>query len=92
VIAAITVFVAAAQAKDQLQLTVEVLKAETVHWTTYLHDDGSAGKTTTDCDIYDTNASCTSTTQTLVIQANRHALRQVSGTHFPDCGLKLIQP
>ena len=56
-IAAITVFVAAAQAKDQPQLTVEVLKAETVHWTTYLHDDGSAGKTTTDCDIYDTNAS-----------------------------------
>jgi hypothetical protein len=41
-IIAITVFVAAAQAKDQPQLTIEVLKAETVHWTTYLHDNGSA--------------------------------------------------
>jgi hypothetical protein len=62
-IAAITVFAAAGQAKDEPQLTVEVLKAETVHWTTYWHDNGSAGRTTTDCDIYDTSASCTSTTQ-----------------------------
>jgi hypothetical protein len=62
-IAAITVFVASAQSKDQPQLTVEVLKAETVHWTTYMHDDGSAGKTTTDCNLYDNSASCTSTTQ-----------------------------
>jgi hypothetical protein len=52
-----------AQAKDQPQLTVEVLKAETVHWTTYRHDSGSAGKTTTDCDLYDSSATCTSTTQ-----------------------------
>jgi len=62
-IVAITVFVAAAQAKDQAELTVEVLKAETVHWTTYWHDNGSAGTTTTNCDLYDTTASCTSTTQ-----------------------------
>ena len=62
-IAAATVLVAAAQAKDQPQLTVEVLKAETVHWTTYWQDNGSAGKTSTDCDVYDTSVSCTSTTQ-----------------------------
>jgi hypothetical protein len=60
---AIAVFVVAAQAKDQPQLTVKVLQAETVHWTTYWQDNGSAGKTTTDCDIYDNSASCTSTTQ-----------------------------
>jgi hypothetical protein len=62
-IAALIAFVAAAQAKDKEQLTVEILKADTVHWTTYWHDNGSAGTTTTDCDLYDTSASCTSTTQ-----------------------------
>jgi hypothetical protein len=51
-----------AQAKDQPQLTVEVLKAERVHGTAYWHDSASAGKTTTDCDIYGNSASCTLTT------------------------------
>lgn len=60
-IAAIAVSAEPGQAKDQPQLTVEVLKAETVHWTTYWHDSGSAGTTTTDCNVY--SASCTSTTQ-----------------------------
>jgi len=46
----LTVLVAAgAQAKDQPQLAVEVLKAEMVHWTTYWHDSGSAGKTRPEC-------------------------------------------
>jgi hypothetical protein len=62
-IAAIAVIAEIGQAKDQPELTVEVLKAETVHWTTYLNDNGSAGRTTTNCDIYDSNATCTSTTQ-----------------------------
>jgi hypothetical protein len=35
--------------KTKPQLTVEVLRAETVHWTTYWHDSGSAGKTTPEC-------------------------------------------
>ena len=34
-----------------------------MHWTTYWHDNGSAGTTTTNCDMYDNSASCTSTTQ-----------------------------
>lgn len=65
IVAATTVVVATAQAKDQPQLTVEVLKAETVHWTTYLHDNGSAGTTKTKCDDgYGTgDFSCTSTTE-----------------------------
>jgi hypothetical protein len=62
-IVAMVALVTAVQAKEQRRLTVEVLKAETVHWTTYLHDSGSPGKTTTDCDLYDTSATCTSTTQ-----------------------------
>jgi hypothetical protein len=62
-IAAIAVLAEMGQAKDQPQLTVEVLKAETVHWTTYWRDNGSPGTTTTDCNIYDNSASCTSTTQ-----------------------------
>jgi hypothetical protein len=62
-IAAMSVFVAAAQGKDQPELTVEVLEAETLHLTTYWHDNGSAGTTTTDCNVYDKSASCTSTTQ-----------------------------
>jgi hypothetical protein len=62
-IAAIAVSAKTGQAKDQPQLTVEVLKAETVHWTTYWRDNGSAGTTTTDCNVYDNSASCTSTTQ-----------------------------
>jgi len=49
-----------ASTKDQPVLTVEVLKAETVHWTTYLHSEGSAGTTNTDCNIYDNSVSCTS--------------------------------
>ena len=63
-VAVLTVLVVAgALSKDQPQLTVEVLKAETVHWPTYLHDSGSAGKTASNCDIYDNSRSCTSTTQ-----------------------------
>lgn len=57
--------VAAAQAKDQPQLTVEVLKAETAHWTTSLVDKGSTGTTKTQCsDGYGSgDFSCTSTTE-----------------------------
>jgi len=63
-VAVLTVLVVAgARSKDQPQLTVDVLKAETVHWPTYLHDSGSAGKTTSNCDIYDNSTLCTSTTQ-----------------------------
>ena len=54
--------VAGAQPEYQPQLTVEVLKAETVHWTTYWHDSGSTGRTTTHSDIYDNSATCTLTT------------------------------
>jgi hypothetical protein len=61
--AVFTALAAAAQAKDKPQLTVEVLQAETVHWTTYWRDNGSAGTTTTDCNLYDTSVSCTSTTE-----------------------------
>jgi hypothetical protein len=59
----VILFAAAAQAKDQPQLKVEVVNAETVHWTTYWRDNGSAGTTTTDCSVNDNSASCTSTTQ-----------------------------
>ena len=47
---------------DQPVLTVEVLKAETIHWTTYWYSPGSPSHTDTDCTIYDTSTSCTSTT------------------------------
>ena len=51
-----------APGKDQPILTVEVLKAETVHWTTYSHRSGSSGKTNTDCDVFENSVSCTSQT------------------------------
>jgi|SRR6185437_714914 len=51
---------------DQPKLTVEVLKAETVHWTTYWNTPASSGTTTTNCsgndDGSNTNVNCTSTT------------------------------
>jgi hypothetical protein len=51
-----------AKDKDQPLLTVEVLKAETVHWTTYWHTSGSPGTTITDCNIYENSATCNSQT------------------------------
>ena len=57
-IVAMAALVRVAQAKDEPHLTVEVLKAETVHWT--------VGTTKTDCDLDDSSASCTSTSQRVV--------------------------
>jgi hypothetical protein len=51
-----------ASGKDHSQMTVAVLKADTVHWTTYWQDNGSAGTTNTNCSANDTSVSCTSTT------------------------------
>jgi hypothetical protein len=60
---AVLIFVAfSAPGKDQPLLTVEVLKTETVHWTTYLHRNGSSGRTNTDCDVFENSVSCTSET------------------------------
>jgi hypothetical protein len=46
-----------ARAKDQPLLTVEVLKAETVHWTTYWP---STARARTDCDLYENSIFCNS--------------------------------
>ena len=62
ILAATLAFSLASSAKEKPQLTIEVVQAETVHGTTYWHDNGSAGTTKTDCDIYDSIASCTSNT------------------------------
>lgn len=60
--AAVIMIGMAAYTKDQQVLNVEVLKAETVHWTTYWHTEGSPGTTNTDCNVYDNSVSCTSQT------------------------------
>lgn len=60
--AALILVAFSARAKDQPLLTVEVLKAETVHWTTYWHSNGSSGTTTTDCNVYENSVACTSET------------------------------
>jgi hypothetical protein len=50
----------AAMAKDKRIVKVEVISANTRHWTTISHDDGSTGTQKTDCTSYDDNdATCT---------------------------------
>jgi hypothetical protein len=57
-------FAASAMAKDKHIVQVQVVSAETRHWTTTLHDDGSPGTQKTDCSSYgDNDATCTTKTE-----------------------------
>jgi hypothetical protein len=83
-----------------------VLKAETVHWTTYWHQSGSPGRTITNCDIYETSADCTSETYGARPASDRPiyhtqvnlVVRMPDGNtvemqcHFPPMWAKCIQP